>query len=122
MSFPTVNKLQEILAPIAPFLDRLSDEEDMQKIEHCAEDFTKLRLIYSILKESRIVSEDYEELYVRYGRAELQRRLNRMLIENFPRTGNRFYDTLRLYYKNCGKLVLNNRHIILETTQIDTRF
>ena len=71
MSFPTVDKLQDILAPVASFLDRLKDEEDIHKIEHCAEDFTRLRLIYSILKESRIVNEDYEELYVRYGRAEL---------------------------------------------------
>lgn len=83
MSFPTVDKLQKTLAPIAQFLDRLNDDEDMRKIEHCAEDFTRLRLIYSILRESRIVCEDYEELYVRYGRSELQNRLNRLFIEKF---------------------------------------
>ena len=122
MSFPTVDELQEALIPVAPFLDKLSDEEDIRKIERCADDFTRLRLIYSVLKESHIVHEDYEELYVRYGRAELQRKLDRLLIDKFPQTGNKFYDTLRLYYKNCGKLVLNNQHILLEKVQIDSRF
>ncbi|CAL6086884.1 Conserved_hypothetical protein [Hexamita inflata] len=112
MSIPKLHEIKSQLSLIAPYIKQLADRQDIQTLLDCASDFLRLRTMYGLFAQTTVLTESYEDLYLRMGKIQLQNYLMQLIRDKFELIKSRFIADVQYYYKNSHHLFLSVKRVL----------
>ncbi|CAL6020905.1 Conserved_hypothetical protein [Hexamita inflata] len=119
MSIPKLHEIKSQLSLIAPYIKQLADRSDIQTLLDCASDFLRLRTMYGLFAQTTVLTESYEDLYLRMGKIQLQNYLMQLIRDKFELIKSRFIADVQYYYTNSHHLFLSAKRVLLNVNLPD---